>query len=61
MARLWCSTLFQDVAEYEKRWDECQRTSAPIRKDNMPLRPMMGDRAFAKGGINFVGPIHPPT
>ncbi|MCO5613331.1 hypothetical protein L7F22_067607 [Adiantum nelumboides] len=26
----------------------------------MPLRPMMGARAFAKWGIDFVGPIAPP-
>ena len=29
-----------------------------IRKDNMPLRLMIGARAFAKWGIDFVGPIH---
>ncbi|WP_176691493.1 DDE-type integrase/transposase/recombinase, partial [Enterobacter cloacae complex sp. GF14B] len=27
----------------------------------MPLRPMMGARAFAKWGIDYVGPISPPT
>ena len=27
----------------------------------MPLRPMMGARAFAKWGIDFVGPIQPPA
>ena len=26
----------------------------------MPLQPLMGARAFAKWGINFVGPIDPP-
>ena len=27
----------------------------------MPLKPMMGARAFAKWGIDFVGPIDPPA
>lgn len=55
-AGLWCTTLFQDADEYVKQCDDCQRTKVPIRKDNMPLRPMMGARAFAKWGIDFVGP-----
>ena len=38
----------------------CQRTKVPIRKDNMPLRPMIGVRTFAKWGIDFAGPINPP-
>ena len=28
-------------------------------RDDIPLRPMMGARAFAKWGIDFVGPIDP--
>ena len=32
-----------------------------MRTDNMPLRPMMGVRAFAKWAIDFVGPIKPPA
>ena len=32
-----------------------------MHRDDMPLRPMMGARAFAKWGINFVGPTHPPV
>ena len=30
-----------------------------MRRDDMPLRPMIGARAFAKWGIDFVGPIDP--
>ena len=58
---LWWPTLYKDAVEFVKRCNECQRYKAPIRKDEMPLRPMMGARAFAKWGIDFVGPIDPPA
>lgn len=58
-AGIWWPTLSHDADEYVRRCEECQRTKAPIRKDEMPLRLMMGTRAFAKWGIDFVGPINP--
>ena len=45
---LWWLALFQDAEEFVKRCDTCQRTKTPIRKDNMPLRPIIGARTFAK-------------
>ena len=59
--QLWWPTLFRDANKYIWRCDECQRFKAPIRRDEMPLQPMMGARAFAKWGIDFLGPIDPPT
>ena len=58
---LWWPTLFGDAEEYVKRCDQCQRTKPPILSDEMPLRPIMATRAFAKWGIDFVGPIKPPA
>ncbi|MCO5556414.1 hypothetical protein L7F22_009963 [Adiantum nelumboides] len=54
-------TLFMDVEELVKRCDDCQITKTPRGQDDMPLRSMMGARAFAKWGIDFVGPISPPA
>lgn len=48
MARVWWLTVFMDAAKCVSSCDQCQRTKVPIRKENMPLRPMMGARAFAK-------------
>ena len=60
-AHLWWPTLFRDANEYVWRCDECQRYKALIQRDEMPLRPMMGSRAFAKWGIDFIGLIDPPA
>ena len=50
-----------DALKYVKRCEQCQRTKPPVLKDEMPLRPVMATRAFSKWGIDFVGPIKPPT
>ncbi|MCO5579602.1 hypothetical protein L7F22_033459 [Adiantum nelumboides] len=61
VAGIWWPTLFTNAEEFVKRCDDCQRTKTPRGRDDMPLRPMMGARAFAKWGIDFVGPIAPPA
>jgi len=56
-AGFWWPTLHQDAETYVKRCDDCQRAKVPIWKYDMPLRPMMGARAFTKWRIDFLGPI----
>ena len=58
---LWWPTLHMDAELYVARCEECQRTKPPRAQDQMPLRPIMSARAFAKWGIDFVGPIKPPA
>ena len=60
-ACLWWPTLFRDTNKYIWRCNECQRYKALIRRNEMPLQPMMGVRALAKWGIDFVGLIDPPA
>ena len=57
---VWWPALFGDDEEYVKRCDRRQHTKPPILSDEMPLRPIMATRAFAKWGIDFAGPIKPP-
>ena len=59
MLGIWWPTLFQDATIYVQACDKCQRSKKSIKIDNMPLYPLMGARAFAKWGIDFVGPIDP--
>ena len=56
---LWWPTLFMDCQEFVKRCDMCQRNRVPNMYDEMPLRPIVSTRAFAKWGIDFVGPLPP--
>ena len=56
---LWWPTLHMDALEFVKRCEQCQRTKPPVAREEMPLRPIMATRAFAKWGIDFVGPIEP--
>ena len=53
--------MFGDAVVFVKHCDQCQRSKPPILSDEMPLRPVMATRAFAKWGIDFVGPIKPPA
>ncbi|MCO5587012.1 hypothetical protein L7F22_040957 [Adiantum nelumboides] len=59
MADICSPTLFADAKEFVRRCDACQRAKMPTRVDRMPLRSMMGVKAFAKWGIDFVGLIQP--
>ncbi|MCO5604952.1 hypothetical protein L7F22_059127 [Adiantum nelumboides] len=61
VAGIWWPTLFMDAEEFVKRCDDCQRTKTLRGRDDMPLRLMMGVKAFAKWGIDFVKPIAPPA
>ena len=58
-SELWWPTRFGNANEYVKRCDQCQRKKPPILGDEMPLRPIMATRVFAKWGIDFVGPRKP--
>ena len=58
---LWWPTLNMDAQVYVAKCEECQRTKPPVHRDSMPLRPIIATRAFAKWGIDFVGPIKPPA
>ena len=50
-----------DAQFFVSRCVECHKTKPPVAQNSMPLRPIMSVRAFAKWGIDFVGPIKPPA
>ena len=57
----WWPTLFTDANRYAKRCDPCQRVGKPTPSSSMPLIPILAQNPFEKWGIDFVGPIKPPS
>ena len=54
-------TLFKDTHEHVKICHVCQTSAKRQRNPAMPLRPVIEVRPFAMWGLDFIGPINPPS
>eukprot|EP00253_Pinus_taeda_P019952 PITA_19952 len=54
-------TVHQDVRRYTSQYDQCQRVGKSTPKDEMPMQPQVTFGPFEKLGMDFVGPINPPS
>ena len=60
-AGYWWPTLFFDATIYARKCDPCQRVGKLVTSSSMPLNPILAQVPFEKWGIDFVGPIKPPS
>ena len=61
LAGYWWPSLFKDAHEFTRQCDPCQRVGKPTPTMAMPLIPLLALAPFEKWGLDFVGPIAPPT
>ena len=61
LARYWWPSFFKDAHEFTRRCDPCQRVGKPTPTMAMPLILLLALAPFEKWGLDFVGPIPPPT
>jgi hypothetical protein len=54
-------SIFIDSYKYVQSCDECQRATGREKFSAMPLQPVIPDFPFAKWGLDFIGPINPPS
>jgi hypothetical protein len=54
-------TLHRDAQQYTSHCDECQRMGKPTRRNEIPLQPQVSLEPFDKWGMDFIGPIDPPS
>ena len=54
-------TLHQDVKRYTSQCDRCQRMGRPTSRDEIPLQPQVTFEPFDNWGMDFIGPIDPPS
>ena len=54
-------TLHKDAVNYTRKCDQCQRMGPPTGIDEMSLNPQMVLTPFDKWGMDFIGPIDPPS
>jgi hypothetical protein len=53
--------IFCDLYKFARSCDKCQKIVGKERLYAMPLHPVLLDFPFSKWGLDFIGPINPPS
>ena len=53
--------MFKDAEEWVKKCDSCQYFKGKVQLEALPLKPIVIKEPFQQWGLDFIGPIHPPS
>ena len=53
--------MFKDANKYVKNCEKCQLFTGHHQLAALPLRPVVIDEPFQQWGIDFIGPLNPPS
>ena len=53
--------IFKDVEEWVKRCESCQYFKGRVQLAKLPLKLVVIEEPFQQWGLDFIGPIHPPS
>ena len=53
--------IFRDSYKFARSCDKCQKLAGKECLSVMPMRPVLLDFHFSKWGLDFIGPINPPS
>jgi hypothetical protein len=54
-------SIFRDSYVFSRSCDKCQKFAGKECLSSMPLQPVLRDFPFSKWGLDFIGPINPPS
>jgi hypothetical protein len=54
-------SIFCDSYNFSRSCDKCQKFSGKEHFSTVPLQPILPDFPFSKWGLDFIGPINPPS
>jgi hypothetical protein len=57
----YCPLIFRNSYKFEISCDKCQKFVGKERLSAMPLQPVLPNFTFSKWGLDFIGPINPPS
>ena len=53
--------MFHDSYNFSRSCDKCQKFAGKECLFAMPLQPVLPNFTFSKWGLDFIGPINPPS